>query len=111
MEYQNKRGGDHPDVSTCINIGEKPSQQWNTVTEAMELALQKEKKITKALLDLRQTAETHSDPHLVDFIETDYLTEQVESIKKLGDYVTTLKRVGSGLGEYMVDRQIEDDAE
>ena len=69
-----------------------------------------EKKINKALLDLHQTAEDNNDPHLADFIASQYLTEQVDSIKKMGEYVLTLKRVGSGLGEYMVDRLMENDA-
>lgn len=44
---------------------------------------------------------------MCDFLESEYLTEQVEAIKKLGDHVTNLKRVGSGLGEYMFDKNFE----
>lgn len=33
-----------------------------------------------------------------DFVENEFLSEQVESIKQFSDYVTNLKRVGSGLG-------------
>jgi ferritin heavy chain len=40
-----------------------------------------------------------------DFLETEFLAEQVESIKQFSDYVTNLKRVGSGLGEYMFDKE------
>ncbi len=39
-----------------------------------------------------------------DFIEGQYLQEQVEGIKKLSDHVTNLKRVGPGMGEYMFDK-------
>jgi hypothetical protein len=31
----------------------------------------------------------------------------VESIKKLGDMVTRLSRAGSGLGEHIIDRELE----
>lgn len=41
---------------------------------------------------------------LSDFIEGHYLQEQVEAIKQLSDYVTNLKRVGTGLGEYIFDK-------
>lgn len=41
---------------------------------------------------------------MMDFIE-EFLEEQVTSIKELGEYVTNLKRVGSGLGEYMFDKE------
>lgn len=41
---------------------------------------------------------------MCDFIENHYLTEQVEAIKELADYVTNLKRVGPGMGEYLFDK-------
>jgi len=39
------------------------------------------------------------------FIETEFLTEQGEAIKELAGFVTNLKRVGAGLGEYMFDKE------
>lgn len=41
---------------------------------------------------------------MMDFIEGNFLEEQVESIKQFSDYVTNLKRVGPGLGEYQFDK-------
>ena len=46
-----------------------------------------------------------SDPHLTDYIEEEFLDEQVKSIKQYADYITNLKRVGSGLGEYIFDKE------
>ena len=40
----------------------------------------------------------------MDFIEEHFLEEQVESIKEFSDFVTNLKRVGPGLGEYQFDK-------
>jgi ferritin heavy chain len=40
-----------------------------------------------------------------DWLEANFLTEQVDSIKELSDYITNLKRVGPGLGEYMFDKE------
>lgn len=37
-----------------------------------------------------------------------YLEEQVDAIKELGDFVTNLKRVGPGLGEYLFDKETLD---
>jgi ferritin heavy chain len=52
---------------------------------------------------------THSSSsfhcQLCDFIENDFLLEQVQAIKELSDHITNLKRVGPGLGEYMYDRE------
>ena len=40
------------------------------------------------------------------FLEDEYLQEQVEAIKKIGDMITRLKRAGtSGLGEFMFDKE------
>ena len=41
---------------------------------------------------------------MMSFLEENFLEEQVESIKKFSDYVTNLKRVGPGLGEYQFDK-------
>lgn len=38
-----------------------------------------------------------------DFID-EFLTEQVESIKEISQFVANLKRVGPGLGEYQFDK-------
>ena len=46
-----------------------------------------------------------SDPHLCDYIESEFLDEQVKSIKQYADYITNLKRVGPGLGEYVFDKE------
>ena len=41
----------------------------------------------------------------MDFLEGEYLKEQVDAIKEISDHVTNLKRVGPGLGEYMYDKE------
>lgn len=48
------------------------------------------------------TSFSHSQ--MCDFIETHFLTEQTEEIKKLGKYITQIKRCGGGLGEYLFDK-------
>ena len=42
---------------------------------------------------------------LSDFLEHEYLDEQVEAIKEIGDHITQLKRVGAGVGEYLYDKE------
>lgn len=42
---------------------------------------------------------------MADFIEGKFLHEQVDAIKMLAGYVTNLKRVGSGHGEYHFDKE------
>ena len=61
----------------------------------MECALHLEKSVNQSLLDLYKLATKKNDPHLCDFIETQYLDEQMKSIKELGDHVTNLRRLGA----------------
>lgn len=42
---------------------------------------------------------------LCDFLENEFLVEQVQAIKEIADHITNLRRVGPGLGEYMYDRE------
>lgn len=48
----------------------------------------------------------HGDAHLCDFLESEYLTEQVDGIKEIGDLVTKIKRAGDGLGLHIIDKEI-----
>ena len=44
---------------------------------------------------------------MCEFLEREYLGEQVDAIKQLGDFVTNLKRLGvpgNGVGEYLFDK-------
>merc|ERR1719318_367074 len=66
--------------------------EWGTPLEAMEAALELEKTVNQSLLDLHKAAGSQGDAHLCDFLEAEYLTEQVEGIKEIGDMITKIKR-------------------
>uniref|UniRef100_UPI00398EA6D8 ferritin, higher subunit-like n=1 Tax=Pristiophorus japonicus TaxID=55135 RepID=UPI00398EA6D8 len=103
MEFQNRRGG-----RIILADIKKPEQdEWSNGLEAMQRVLQMEKNANQSLLDLHKLSTGSTDPHLCDFLETNYLDEQVKIIKKLGDHITNLKRLGApenGLGEYLFDK-------
>merc|ERR1712123_381833 len=90
MAYQAKRGG------RCVfqDIAKPSSMEWGTPLEAMEAALELEKTVNQSLLDLHKASESKGDAHLCDFLEAEYLTEQVEGIKEIGDMITKIKRAG-----------------
>ena len=46
------------------------------------------------------------DAHLCDFIESEFLDEQVNGIKELSDWITKMKRAGPGLGYHLIDQEI-----
>ncbi|MBN3315623.1 FRIM protein, partial [Atractosteus spatula] len=103
MAFQNKRGG----RVVLENIKKPERDEWGSGLEAMQAALELEKKVNQALLELHKLASDKVDPHLCDFLETHYLDEQVKAIKKLGDHITNLKKMGApsnGLAEYLFDK-------
>lgn len=103
MKYVNKRGG-----RVTLQDVKKPSRdEWGTGLEAMQSALELEKKVNQSLLDLHRVASDAVDPHLCDYLEEEFLDEQVESIHKLGNLITRLKRAGPGLGEYIFDKDLK----
>ncbi|XP_012288156.1 soma ferritin [Orussus abietinus] len=104
MTYQNKRGGSI--VLTDIKAPEKDN--WGTAKEAMVEALNLEKKVNDSLLELHALASGHNDPNFVDFLETEFLQEQVDAIKEIADHVTNLERVGEGLGVFVFDKELHE---
>nr|UMA83642.1 venom-related protein ferritin [Conus judaeus] len=101
MTFQNQRGG-----RIVLQDIKKPDRdEWGSGLDAMQVALALEKSVNQSLLDLHEVATNHNDAQMTDFLEGNYLQEQVRSIKELGDYITNLKRVGPGLGEYMFDKE------
>ncbi|XP_020614068.1 soma ferritin-like isoform X2 [Orbicella faveolata] len=100
MKYQNQRGG----RIVLQDIAKPERDDWGSGLEACQAALDLEKHVNQTLLDLHKVADTNNDPQMMDFIEENFLEEQVESIKEFSDFVTNLKRVGPGLGEYQFDK-------
>ena len=50
----------------------------------------------------------HNDANLCDFLESEFLQEQVDAIKEISDHVTNLKRVGEGLGVFIFDKGLSE---
>ncbi|XP_065179533.1 soma ferritin-like [Sycon ciliatum] len=100
MEYQVKRGG-----RVVLTPIDKPAKtDFDSALDAFQTALALEKYVNKALLDLHAVSDTHNDYQMSDFLEGEYLKEQVDAIKQLSDYCAQLKLVGDGLGVYHFDK-------
>jgi len=103
MKYQNSRGG-----RIVLQKIDKPERdEWGSGLDAMQMALSLERNVNQTLLDLHKSASQQNDSHLTDFLEGEFLDEQVESIKQISSYITQLKRVGAGLGEYTFDKDLQ----
>uniref|UniRef100_A0A2P2KC21 Ferritin n=1 Tax=Rhizophora mucronata TaxID=61149 RepID=A0A2P2KC21_RHIMU len=112
MQYQNVRGGRvklHPIINPPSEF-EHPEK--GDALYAMEIALSLEKLTNEKLLNLHKVARQNNDPEMQHYIESEFLEEQVESIKKIAEYVTQLRMVGKGHGVWHFDQRLlhEDDA-
>ncbi|KAL0338145.1 UNVERIFIED_CONTAM: Ferritin-1, chloroplastic [Sesamum angustifolium] len=106
LAKSNKRGG----RVKLLSI-EKPPVEFDDAEKgdalyAMELALCLEKLTNEKLLKLHSIADENNDPQLADFIESEFLEEQVEAIKKISEYVAQLRRVGKGHGVWHFDQML-----
>lgn len=122
LKYLNKRGG-----RIILQDIKNPDTPYEfTAAEAMEKALDLEKKVNEvrkllilgsffifqlfqSLLDIHTIANRHNDANLCDFLENEFLQEQVDAIKEIGGHVTNLKRVGEGLGVFMFDKELSEE--
>merc|ERR1712072_731733 len=100
MEYQAKRGG----KVVFQDIAKPTSMEWGTPLEALQAALELEKTVNQSLLDMHKAAD--GDAHLCDFLEANFLDEQVDAIKEISTWITKLKRTGPGLGFHLIDKDI-----
>ncbi|XP_027174887.1 ferritin-1, chloroplastic-like [Coffea eugenioides] len=106
MKYQNIRGG----RVTLLPLKE-PKSEFDHVEKgdalyAMEVALCLEKLINAKLLEVHSVADRNNDPQMQDFIESEFLGEQVEAIKKISDYITQLRMVGKGHGVWHFNQKL-----
>ena len=102
IKFQNQRGG-----RVVYQDVKKPEKDaWGSIQDAMQSALDLEKHVNQALLDLHGIAGGKNDAQMCDFIENHFLTEQVEAIKEIADHITNLKRAGPGLGEFLYDKEL-----
>lgn len=85
---------------------EKPDSNYKSILDCMKIACKLEQEVYDSLLELHIVASEKNDPHLTDLIEGTFLEEQVTSIKEINDYIINLQRVGTGLGEYLFDKNL-----
>lgn len=106
MEYQNKRGGKVKLQSILMPLSEFDHAEKGDALYAMELALSLEKLTNEKLLHVHAVANKNNDVQLADFVESEFLGEQVEAIKKISEYVAQLRRVGKGHGVWHFDQML-----
>lgn len=92
-----------------ISIEESPRSEWSSASDALHDSIILEKLVYAKLQHIHDVADQKcQDSHLMDFLETDYFSEQVDSIKELQLMLTTLDRDSgsSSMIEYMTDLRL-----
>lgn len=99
MKYLNKRGG-------LIRLGAvpEPIRCFKDTLAALRHALSMEMEVNQNLLDVHALAGKENDPNLCDFIEANFLQEQVDGQKQLADYIRQCERAQNELGDYLFDK-------
>ncbi|XP_031378639.1 ferritin-4, chloroplastic-like [Punica granatum] len=106
IEYQNKRGGKVKLHPVMPPIAEFDHAEKGDALNAMELALALEKLTNEKLLNLHNVAKRCNDTQMEDFIESEFLTDQIAAIKKISEYVSQLRRIGKGHGVWDFDQML-----
>jgi len=108
MKYQNIRGGKVKLQSILMPaLMEFENAQKGDALYAMELTLSLEKLTNQKLLNLHAVAQEANDGQMTDFIEGNFLTPQVETIKKVSEYVSQLRRIGKGHAVWHFDQMLQ----
>jgi len=107
MKYQNIRGGKVKLQSILMPaVMEFDNAENGEALYAMELTLSWEKLTNQKLLNLHTVAQEANDGQMTDFIEGNFLTPQVEAIKKVSEYVSQLRRIGKGHAVWHFDQML-----
>ncbi|KAF2909096.1 hypothetical protein DAI22_11g001500 [Oryza sativa Japonica Group] len=84
IKYQNMRGGRVRLQSIVTPLTEFDHPEKGDALYAMELALALEKLVNEKLHNLHSVASRCNDPQLTDFVESEFLEEQVKTFCPLG---------------------------
>lgn len=75
-----------------------------TLQQAFELALRFEQGVFASIRNIHTLASTAEDGHLTTFLEDIFYQDQLEAEQEINGYLTLIKRLGSGIGEFLFDK-------
>lgn len=83
-----------------------PAVDTSSPLASVQTALQLERDVNQAIINLHAKADEHNDAQLTDFLEGTFLNEQVEAIAELNAMIAQMKRVGDGHGLWAFDKEL-----
>ncbi|CAI5512419.1 unnamed protein product [Closterium sp. Naga37s-1] len=107
--YVSKRGGCVVLKPIAAPEGEYGDPQKGDALSGMELTLAMEKAETDKFLSLNKAAEDVVDEQLSDFLTDNFIDKQVELLKLHAIYVSQLRRVRTGHGQWHWDKTLAEE--
>jgi ferritin len=105
VEYMNLRGG----IVELDEIEAPEKQEWGDVAHSIECILHGKQRTYDIVLKLYKIAfEDSADPHLTDFLETNFVRPMVNIIRKVGILHSNALLVAAdgGVGDYQFDKDV-----
>lgn len=99
MKFVNERGG-----RVLITGFEDPRNDYTSLLEVFEVALEHEKEVTRRINEIMFMAHEEKDYATISFLQW-FIDEQVEEEDNFSNLITQIKRVQSG-GLYMLDKEL-----
>tara|TARA_B110000208_G_scaffold191728_1_gene259811 strand:+ start:5686 stop:6222 length:537 start_codon:yes stop_codon:yes gene_type:complete len=109
IKYQNKRGGNIIFDNIIINNFNLNNlcDDNSSILIAFEKVLELEQYVYECLKNVHVVANKHNDTHLVDYIESEFFTEQIDVLNEIANYISKLRRINdNGLGIIIFDKDI-----
>ncbi|GJQ77745.1 hypothetical protein Trydic_g16011 [Trypoxylus dichotomus] len=102
IKYQEMRGGH----VVLANVEATQCEECD-ILKSLQLSLCMEKQITDQLFELYALAKKHDDIRTEDFLVSDFIREQIQSVRNLGALIKLAERMGDcGIGEYLLDQKL-----
>lgn len=108
IDYLNQRGGTNvfePIPFDRVNYFKAPENADKMIYLAFVQALELEKKVNQSILNLHKLASDLNDPHFSDYLEANFIDEQVKSQHQLATYIAKAKRSIGMFQQEMFDRE------
>jgi len=108
MKFQMRRGG----PLELQSLDAPPKPKWKNAVSVIEAALTLEKDVTGKILCLHDIGSKMDDKDFVDFLESNMISEQYESMRELQGHKNTLLRMigtnnkNEGLAEFQFDQML-----
>lgn len=104
-QYLVSRGGNYVAASVdCPDVLQCTEDDAFGASAALRMAFALEKRVNESLLSLHKIADESNDAQLCDFLESEFLEEQVESLYEISRLMSQMDLAAKGLGLLYFDQ-------